>query len=69
MIRVGFWGPLYYSYNKEPPKYVVQVIIQAPILIAGKSGGWHAISTKYAARTGDALYCLLKRNCNPEQKA
>ena len=19
LIRIGFWGPLYYSYNKEPP--------------------------------------------------
>ena len=19
MIRIGFWGPLYYNYNKEPP--------------------------------------------------
>ena len=20
IIRIGFWGPLYYNYNKEPPK-------------------------------------------------
>ena len=20
IIRIGFWGPLYYSYNKKPPK-------------------------------------------------
>ena len=20
IIRMGFWGPLYYTYNKEPPK-------------------------------------------------
>ena len=20
--RIGFWGPLYYNYNKEPPKIV-----------------------------------------------
>ena len=20
IIRKGFWGPLYYNYNKEPPK-------------------------------------------------
>ena len=20
MIRIGFWGPLYCTYNKEPPK-------------------------------------------------
>ena len=20
IIRTGFWGPLYYNYNKEPPK-------------------------------------------------
>ena len=20
VIRIGFWGPLYYTYNKEPPK-------------------------------------------------
>ena len=19
-IRIGFWGPVYYNYNKEPPK-------------------------------------------------
>ena len=22
IIRIGFWGPLYYKYNKEPPKYI-----------------------------------------------
>ena len=21
IIRIGFWGPLYYNYNKEPPKW------------------------------------------------
>ena len=20
IIRIGFWGPLYYNYTKEPPK-------------------------------------------------
>ena len=20
IIGIGFWGPLYYNYNKEPPK-------------------------------------------------
>ena len=20
IIRIGFWGPLYYTYNKEPPQ-------------------------------------------------
>ena len=20
IIRIGFWGPLYYKYNKDPPK-------------------------------------------------
>ena len=20
ILRIGFWGPLYYSYNKDPPK-------------------------------------------------
>ena len=22
IIRIRFWGPLYYNYNKEPPKIV-----------------------------------------------
>ena len=22
ILRIGFWGPLYYSYNKDPPKIV-----------------------------------------------
>ena len=22
IIRIGFWGPVYYNYNKEPPKMV-----------------------------------------------
>ena len=26
IIRIGFWGILYYSYNKEPPKYTRSVI-------------------------------------------
>ena len=21
IISIGYWGPLYYNYNKEPPKY------------------------------------------------
>ena len=31
IIRIGFWGPLNYTFNKEPPK-ILLVIIQAPIL-------------------------------------
>ena len=31
IIRLGFWGPLHYNYNKEPPKLVF-VIIKAPTL-------------------------------------
>ena len=31
IIRIGFGGPLNYSYNKEPPK-IVLVIIKAPML-------------------------------------
>ena len=31
MIRIGFWGPLYYSYDEEPPK-IVSVNIKASIL-------------------------------------
>ena len=28
IIRIGFWGPLfYYNYNEEPPKRSVLVII------------------------------------------
>ena len=30
-MRIGFWGPLHDSYNKEPPK-IVLVIISALIL-------------------------------------
>ena len=30
IIRIGFWGILYYTYNKEPPKPIV--IIKAPTL-------------------------------------
>ena len=22
IIRIGFWGPIYYNYSKEPPKIV-----------------------------------------------
>ena len=32
IIRIGFWGPLYYNCNKEPPK-IVWVIMKAPILL------------------------------------
>ena len=31
IIRIGFWNPLYYDYNKEPPK-IVWVIIWASTL-------------------------------------
>ena len=26
IIRIGFWGPLYYNYNKEPPKIVLVIV-------------------------------------------
>ena len=26
IIRIGFWGPLYYNYGKEPPKIVLVII-------------------------------------------
>ena len=31
IIRIGFWGPFYYNYHKEPPK-IALVILQAPKL-------------------------------------
>ena len=31
IIRIKFWGPLYYNYNKEPSK-IVLVLVWAPIL-------------------------------------
>ena len=35
---MGFWGPVYYNYNKDPPKKKVLVIIQAPIV--GQTTFW-----------------------------
>ena len=26
MVRVGFWGPLHYTHDKEPPKIVLVVL-------------------------------------------
>ena len=26
LIRIGFWGPLYYNYNKEPPKIELVIV-------------------------------------------
>ena len=26
IIRIGFWGPFYYNYNKEAPKIVLVII-------------------------------------------
>ena len=34
IIRIGFGGPLYYMYHKEPPKIVV-VILKAPTVHQG----------------------------------
>ena len=31
--RVGFWGPLYYKYNKEPPKNSIGNYLVAYITI------------------------------------
>ena len=31
IIRIGFWGPLYYNYNKEPQNPIL--IIKAPTLL------------------------------------
>ena len=30
-FRIGFWGPLYYNYNKEPPKIVLVAISAATL--------------------------------------
>ena len=32
IVRIGFWGPLYYNYDQKPP-IIVLVIIRAPILL------------------------------------
>ena len=29
VIRIGFWGSVYYSYNKKPPR-IILVVISAP---------------------------------------
>ena len=34
ITRTGFWGPLFYTCNKEPPKIIVLVIIETPKLAA-----------------------------------
>ena len=31
MIRIWFWGPLYYKYNKEPPKFLL-VLFNSPVV-------------------------------------
>ena len=31
IIRVGFWGPLYYNYNKDPQN-IAWAVLEAPIL-------------------------------------
>ena len=33
IIRLGFWSPLYYTYNKEPPKLVLRTILAS--ILAG----------------------------------
>ena len=30
MIRIGFWDPLYYNHNKEPPKIVLVIFTHRP---------------------------------------
>ena len=32
IIRIGFWGAVYYKYHKEPPK-IAQVTTRAPIVV------------------------------------
>ena len=32
VIRIGFWGLLYYTYNKEPPKPYSNDLNKAPTL-------------------------------------
>ena len=33
IIRIGFWGPLYYNYSKEPPKHSIGNYLGPYILI------------------------------------
>ena len=33
IIRIGFWGPLYYNYKKEPPPTLLLVIVKGPVLV------------------------------------
>ena len=30
IIRIGFWGPLYYNHSKEPPKKLIQALLRRP---------------------------------------
>ena len=33
IIRIGFWGPLYYNYNKEPSQNSIDNYLRPPILL------------------------------------
>ena len=46
MVLIGFWGPLYYNYNKEPPPK--------------KNGFWSLLMTQPAtlAKAGRSRFCI-----------
>ena len=47
VARIGFWGPLYYNYSKEPPKIV---ILEAPTLGAAGQLETHGTNTRHTER-------------------
>ena len=61
MIRVALWETLYYKYNKEPPKIVSVIIIQAPRLEI-----WDGLLGIYSSRyAGFGLRVLMGWSWEP----
>ena len=51
-IRIGFWGPLYHNYNKDPPS-IVLVTIWAPILELFALTLKHALAPPFMCKAYD----------------
>ena len=56
MIRIGFWGPMYYNHNKEPPKQYWQLfrLLKYPLTEEHTLSyrGFHSMAKVYSLMKG-----------------
>ena len=68
IIRIRFWGPLYYNYNKEPPKQYRQLLRPLEQSTGSQTGAQTLTARPGKARSSGLRFSpLCDANPNPQK--